>query len=122
MHDVVQPPLQQAHQHVAGVALGARAAAEVAAELPLQHAVVVLDLLLLAQVHAVVGLLAAAELVHARAAVAALDRALGRVAARALEEQLHPVAAAEPANGSGDTSHAILERAVKLMVCDVLAR
>ena len=68
MHDVVQPALEQAHQRVAGVALGAAGAAEVAAELPLQHAVVMLDLLLLAQVQAVVGLLAAAILVHARRA------------------------------------------------------
>ena len=78
---------------------------EVAAELPLQHAVIVLDLLLLAQVHAVVGELAAALLVHAGRAVAALDRALGRIAARALEEQLHAVAAAKSANGSGVSCH-----------------
>ena len=37
--------------------------------------------------------------------LAALDGALRRIAARALEEQLHPLAAAQPANGSGVTSH-----------------
>ena len=66
MDDVVEPAFEQAHQRVAGVAFALDGLLEVAAELPLEHAVVVLDLLLLAQVDAVVGQLAAALLVHAR--------------------------------------------------------
>ena len=65
MHDVVQPALEQAHQRVAGVALAASGTLEIAAELALQHAVVMLHLLLFAQVQAVVGLLVAAILMHA---------------------------------------------------------
>src|SRR5262249_28275507 len=41
VHDVVEAPLEEAHQRVAGVALGARGAAEVSAKLPFEHAVVV---------------------------------------------------------------------------------
>ena len=48
------------HQRVARVALALDGFVEVLAELALEHAVIVLDLLLLAQVDAVVGELAAA--------------------------------------------------------------
>ena len=103
--DVVQPPLQDRQQRVAGVARSAAGQLEVPAELPLEDAVVALDLLLLAEADAVLGRLAAAELVHARRALAALDGALGRVAARPLEEQLHALAAAEPADRSDVACH-----------------
>ena len=66
--DVVQPPLEDRHQRVAGVALALHGFVEVLAELALEHAVIVLDLLLLAQVDAVVGQLAAALLRACRAA------------------------------------------------------
>ena len=87
--DVVQAAFQQAHQGLAGVPLGALGLLEILAELPFQHAVVALHLLLFAQVRAVVGQLAAAGGVHARRRLAAFDAALGRVAAGSLEEQLH---------------------------------
>ena len=108
VYHIVQAALQQAHQRVAGIALGAGGAAEVAAKLPLQHAVVMLDLLLLPQVQRVVGLLAAAKLVHARRGVAALDRTLGGVAASALQKQFQTVAATESADRSSDSSHTVL--------------
>ena len=66
--DVVQPAFQQHHQRLAGVALCLVQPGEIAAELPLQHAVVVLHLLLFAKVDAVVGQLAAAGLVACPAA------------------------------------------------------
>ena len=49
MDDVVQPALEQHHQRVARVALAADGFLEVLAELALEHAVIMLDLLLLAQ-------------------------------------------------------------------------
>ena len=105
MHDVVQPAFEQAHQRVAGVSLAAGGTLEIAAELPLQHAVVMLHLLLLAQVKAVVGLLVAAILVHAGRRIATLDGTFRRVAPRPLQEQLQAVAPAEAANGSDGPSH-----------------
>ena len=78
----------------------------VAAELTLGDAVDALDLLLLAQLLAVVRQLAAARLaVLARGVGAALEAALVGVATIALEEELHVLAAAETANRSGITSH-----------------
>ncbi len=65
MHDVVEPALQQRHERVARVSLALDRFVKILAELAFEHAVIVLDLLLLAQVHAVVGELAAALLVHA---------------------------------------------------------
>src|SRR5882672_3825946 len=53
--DVVQARLEQGDEILAGVALASRCLGEVAAELPLEHAVHALDLLLLAQLHAEVG-------------------------------------------------------------------
>src|SRR6476620_2212520 len=81
MHDVVEATFEQDQQRVARVALALRSASKIVTELPLEHAVVMLDLLLFAQVHAVVGELAAALLVHARSRFAAFDCALGRIAA-----------------------------------------
>ncbi len=53
------------HERVARVAFALDGLVKILAELPLQHAVIVLDLLLFAQVDAVVGELAAALLMHA---------------------------------------------------------
>ena len=81
----------------------------VAAELALGDAVDALDLLLLAQLLAVVRELAAARLaVLAGRIGAALVAALVGVAALALEEELHVFAAAEPANGTDITSHFVV--------------
>jgi hypothetical protein len=95
-------------QRLAGDAAGPLRLLEVAAELVLEHAVDALDLLLLAQLHAVAGHLLLARLaVLAGREVALLDAALLRVAALALEEQLHALAAAETANGSDVSRHVI---------------
>ena len=77
---------------------------EVAAELALQQAVHALDLLLLAQLHAVVGELHAALAVLARRIGAALDGALVGVAAVALEVHLEVFAPADAADAGGVTS------------------
>src|SRR5262249_61661233 len=93
--DVVQAPLHDAQQHLAGVLRRARGELEVAAELPLEDAVEALQLLLLAQPDAVFARLAAAEGVHARRLVAPLDGALGALTTAALEVELDALPAAE---------------------------
>ncbi len=104
--DVVEPPLEQLQQRLAGDAARPLRLLEVAPELVLEHAVDALDLLLLAQLHAVAGQLRLARLaVLPGREVALLDRALLRVAALALEEQLHPLAAAQAADRSDVSSH-----------------
>src|SRR5687767_7184957 len=98
---VVETALEQLQQRFTGDAAGTLRLLEVAAELILQHAVDALDLLLLAQLHAVADhlRLAQASMLAGRH-VALLDRALLGVATLALEEQLHALATAEAANGS----------------------
>src|SRR5439155_9855086 len=104
--DVVEPPLEQLQQRLAGDSARPLGRLEVASELILQHAVDALDLLFLAQLQAV-----ARELRFPRLAlltgreIALLDRAFFRVAPLALEEQLHRFAAAQPADRSDITSH-----------------
>src|SRR5262245_13744957 len=106
--DVVQPPLEQLQQRLAGDAAGPLRLLEVAAELVLEDAIDALDLLLLAKLHTVSGQLGLAGLaVLTGGEVALLDRALLRVAALALEEQFHPLAAAEAADRSDITSHSV---------------
>ena len=107
---VVEAALQQLQQRLAGdAAAGALGLFEVAAELIFQHAVDALDLLLLAQLHAVADHLGLAQpAVLARGHVALLDRALLGVAALTLEEQLHALAAAQSANGSVISSHKLV--------------
>src|SRR5688572_16517801 len=104
---VVEAALQQLQQRLAGdAAAGPLRLFEVAAELVLQHAVDALDLLFLAQLHAVADHLRLAQTAMLpRRHVALLDRALLGVATLALEEQLHALAAAEAANGSVITCH-----------------
>src|SRR6185369_14550046 len=104
--DVVQAALQELQQVLAGDALHPDRLVVVAAELALGQAVDSLDLLLLAQLRAVVRDLATARLpVLAGRVGAALVAALVRVAAVPLEEQLHVFAPAEPANRSRVVSH-----------------
>src|SRR5581483_2924235 len=103
--DVVQPPLQQRHQGVAGVPRPAGRLLVVLAGLALEDLVVPLDLLLLPQADGVLAGLAAAELVHPGHAVAAVDGALGGIAPRPFQEQLRALAPAEPTNRSNMTSH-----------------
>ena len=78
----------------------------VAAELALGDAVDALDLLLLAQLLAVVRALAAAALaVLTRRIATTLVAALVRVATLSLEEELHVFAPAEPTNCTRVASH-----------------
>ena len=103
--DVVEPALEQRHQRLARIPLPPRGTGEVGAELTLEHAVIVLHLLLLAQMKTVLGRLRAALLHHARRRRATLERALTRIAATALEEELEAVTATKAANRPGDASH-----------------
>src|SRR6185312_8735062 len=97
--DVVETPLEELEQVLTGHALHADRLEVVAAELALGEAVHPLHLLLLAQLRAVVGELAAARLAVLPGSIgAAFVAALVGVAAVALEEQLHVLAAAQPAN------------------------
>src|SRR4029453_17233133 len=91
---VVESAFEELEQVLAGAALLALGALEVAAELRLQDAVDVLRLLLLPQLDAVVGQLGAGEAVLPGGIVPPLDRALLGEAARALEKELDPLAPA----------------------------
>src|SRR5256885_276976 len=88
MHDVIEPALHDAQQDLAGVLRRARRQFEVAAELPLQHAVEAFQFLLLAQAHAVLARFPAPVAVHAGRAIAPVDGALGAFATGPLEEEL----------------------------------
>src|SRR5262249_17395390 len=104
--DVVEAPLEQLDEVLAGDALHPRRLVVVAAELALGDPVDALDFLLLAQLLAVVRRLLAARLaVLPRRIGPPLVPALVGVAAVALEEQLHVLAPAEPADWSGVTCH-----------------
>src|SRR5215470_11162052 len=106
VHDVVEAALQELDQRVARDALGAERLVVVAAELLLGDAVDPLDLLLLAQLLAVVRALAAPALaVLPRRVRAPLVAALVGIAALSLEEELHVFAPAEPTNCACVTSH-----------------
>ena len=95
---------KQQEQGLAGDATGAFGKREVAAELAFHEAVHALHLLLLAQLHGVLGELAAPLPVIAGRVVAPLDGALVRVAAFAFEKQLQALTPAEPADRIGITS------------------
>src|SRR5262249_888210 len=97
--DVVQPPLEVDEQQLAGHALLPAGLLEAAPELALEKTVETLDLLLLAQLHAVPLQLDASLAVLPRPEVTALDGALLGLAARPLQKQLGPRAAAQPADG-----------------------
>ena len=91
---VVKAALEHPQEVLAGDARLPRSLVVVDAELLLEHAVVALGLLLLAQLDAVLALLLAAAAVLARRVRAALDAALVGEAALALQEQLLPFPAA----------------------------
>src|SRR5438093_766336 len=97
-HHIVQSPLQQLQQVLAGDPLLGLGPGEVAPELGLEHAVDPLGFLLFPQLHAVGCGLAPAESVLPRRVVAALDGALLGEAARALEKELDPLAPTLPAH------------------------
>ena len=80
------------------------------AELLLEHAVDAARLLLLTKLEQVLALTDATAAVQTRRVRPALDRAPHRVALGALQEELHALAPAEPAHGTGVTSHQTLRR------------
>src|SRR5262245_62792339 len=92
--DVVEAGLEQAQQVLAGHALLAGGLFVVGAELLLEHLVVAARLLLLAQLHAVLGLPHPAAAVLAGRLGATLDAALVGEAALTLEEEPLALAAA----------------------------
>src|SRR5579875_4233302 len=102
---VVEAALERAQQVLTGDARLAGGLLVIDPELALEHAVVALGLLLLAQLQAVLALLLAAAPMLAGRVAAALDAALVREAALALEEQLLTLAAALLALRSSVTSH-----------------
>src|SRR5690606_26807086 len=92
--DVVQPQLERLEQVLTGLPLLAVRAVVVETELPLHQTVDPLDLLLLAELDAVLGELDPPLTVLARRVRAPLDRTLVGVAAVPLEVHLHVFAPA----------------------------
>jgi hypothetical protein len=104
--DVVEAALEELDQRVTRDALGANGLVVVAAELLLGNAVDALDLLLLAQLLAVVRALAATALAVLTGRIrATLVPTLVRVATLSLEEELHVFTPAEPTNCTSVTGH-----------------
>src|SRR5688500_8871197 len=106
--DVVEAQLERAEEVLAGDAGMGGGHPEVVPELALEHAVDAADLLLLAELQAVLAHLAAANAVLTGRRRAPLERALLRIAARALQIELGAFPAAEPADRCGVTGHAFL--------------
>src|SRR5581483_1233168 len=96
--DVVEPPLEELQQHVAGDTLAPVGEVEVAAELPLEQTVDAPELLLLAELDRVLRELRPRLAVLAGRIIAPLDGALVRVAPLALQKQLEPLPPAEAAD------------------------
>jgi hypothetical protein len=94
---VVEPPLEQDHQRFAGDALRPVRFLEQLPELPLEQAVHALQLLLLAELEAVLGELHAPLAMLAGRIVATLDGALVGVAPLSLEEEFQTFTPAKPA-------------------------
>src|SRR5262245_1439746 len=105
--DVVEPPLEELEQRLAGDPAAPIGHLEVAPELSLEHSVDATQLLLLAQLGRVLGELRARLPVLAGRIVAPLDRALVGVAPLALEKELQPLASAVPADRSGVACHVL---------------
>ena len=103
--DVVEAQLKHLQQVLARGARPTVGLGEHSPELPFEHAVGLADLLLLLDLLAVVGNLAAPRRTLAWWLVATLDGAFGAHAAFALEHQLFAGAAADAADGSGISSH-----------------
>src|SRR6202000_2781860 len=99
--DVVEAALERAQQVLTSDARLTRGLLVVDPELALEHAVVALGLLLLAQLQAVLALLLAAAAVLSWRVATTLNAALVGQATLALEEQLLTLAAALLALGSG---------------------
>jgi len=104
MHHVVQPALHDRQEGLARAFRRSRRQFKVTPKLLFHHAVKPLELLLLAETHAILTQLPPA-IVHARRGVAALDGALGRFASGALQVQLEPFAATHLTDGVEITSH-----------------
>src|SRR5579863_5920889 len=103
--DVVETALKRAQQVLTGDPRLPRCLLVVDPELPLEHTVVTLGLLLLAQLQAILALLLAAASVVSGRVTTALDAALVGQTALALEEQLLTLAAALLALRSGVSCH-----------------
>ena len=107
--DVVQTRFEHAQQVLAGIALLARGLLVIRVELALEQAIDALDLLLLAQLHAVVRDAAALGAAGAVLAGLLLELALRIERARgALEAEIGAFAARELAGGSDITCHSSL--------------
>ncbi len=102
---VVEAQLERPKQALTGHAGAVLGIDEVVPELSLQHAVRAADLLLLAQLQAVLTDLAATDAVLAGRRGPALERALLGIAPRSLEEELGALPSAEAADGFGVTGH-----------------
>ena len=106
VYDVIQPAFKQSQHIFARNALGMLGRLKIFAELPLQHPVSPLSLLLLAELEAIFPYLAAA----ARAMLAGYGSALGNgafftITAAALQKQLLILSAALTADGVCISSH-----------------
>ena len=108
-HDVVDAALEHPEQVLAGDALLAGGLGVEVAELLLEQAVDAARLLLLAQLEQVLALADPTATVLTRRIRTPLDRAADRVALRALQEELHPLAPAEPTDGTGVSRHVPLD-------------
>src|SRR5262245_15049385 len=104
VHDVVEAPLEEAQQVLAGRAGAARGLRVVVAELPLQDAVHAAQLLLLAQLHAVARQARAALALDAARRHLELALALERLDA-ALQQEVGALAARELALGTEISGH-----------------
>ena len=103
--DVVEPKLEDPQEVLAGHAGAGFGLLEIVVELALEDAIDAADLLLLAELEAIVADLAASDAVLARRRRTPLEGALLGVAARALQEELRALAAAESADRTGVSSH-----------------
>src|SRR5688572_19668041 len=106
--DVIEAQLERAEQVLAGHARAVLRGDEVVPELALEQAVGLADLLLLAQLQAVLADLAPADAVLTGRRWSALEGAFLRVAARALQEELGALTAADATDGFGVASHMVL--------------
>src|SRR5690606_3114109 len=104
IHDIVQPPLEEAQQVLAGRPLHAGGAMVDVAELPLEHTVHAAQLLLLAKLHAVVRQAPAPGTRRRSRGRLQLALRLERLDA-ALQEQVRTFAPGELAGGSTISGH-----------------
>ena len=105
---VVETALEQLKHIVAGDAVHVGGDVIVFPKLGFQYAVGAANLLLLAKLDAVLGLLLAALAMHSRRGVALRDRALIGIAAVALQEELRALSAALSADGTCISCHNVI--------------